>query len=479
MKTKPSIPEQLIERFAHFLDQLMGLHYKRENWEQFLDKFLPAVSDFGFDNPASCMEWLMNTNLSEDQVAILAHYLTVGETYFFRDSNTFKALHETVLPAIIDAKSKEKKIRIWSAACCTGEEPYSIAMLLDSMLPASEKWQITILATDINSTFLHLAKEGLFREWSFRTTPENIKKRYFSKTDDGKYQISQDIIKTVQFKSLNLVKDAYPSLLNGTNAMDLILCSNVLIYFKPQTIDTVIEKIGHSLVDSGWLIVSPVEVPYVNSPDLKFAGIDKSAIFQKKTDIDAQKKLSHFETVQAEEQPLHYQESDEVEHREEASTPYAIAVETYEKGDYEKAIELLKSKPETTESCILISKCYGNMGQLEKALTWCKQAIEKDKVAASYYYLQATIEQELDRNAEAIESLKKSLYLDSRFIIGHITLGNLLRQNNHKEQAKKHYRNALQLLEGCSDEEQIPCAEGLTAGRLREFIQTMQGDGHG
>lgn len=118
----------------------------------------------------SCLQKLASSLLTRNQVKILAGHLTVRETYFFRDKIHFEALRGYLLPGLIDARRKSNRcLRIWSAGCATGEEPYSIAILLSKMIPDIEDWDITILATDINPIFLQKASEGLYSEWSLRS----------------------------------------------------------------------------------------------------------------------------------------------------------------------------------------------------------------------------------------------------------------------------------------------------------------------
>jgi chemotaxis protein methyltransferase CheR len=184
----------------------------------------------------------------------------VGETYFFRDKQSFDAIEQHVLPALLRARETgERRLRIWSAGCCTGEEPYSIAMLLDRLLPSAETWHITLLATDINPAFLRKAAEGEYGEWSFRSTPDWIRDRYFHPRRGGRFKLDDQIRKRVTFSYLNLADDAYPSLTSNTNAMDIIFCRNVLMYFDAKHARTVVENLRRALVDGGWLIVSPAE----------------------------------------------------------------------------------------------------------------------------------------------------------------------------------------------------------------------------
>ena len=208
----------------------------------------------------SCIEWLLSSLPTRSQIEILASHLTVGETYFFRDKRLFKTLEESILPELIQLRRNSgRHLRIWSAGCSSGEEPYSIAILLSKMIPDIGDWGITILATDINMRFLQKAADGVYRHWSFRDIQPGIKEGFFNQKQDGRFEVLSRIRQMVTFSYLNLVEDAYPSLVNNTNALDIIFCRNVLMYFVPELASKVAPNLHRSLVDGGFLIVSPTE----------------------------------------------------------------------------------------------------------------------------------------------------------------------------------------------------------------------------
>jgi chemotaxis protein methyltransferase CheR len=207
------LSDTLLSHLSEFVAAQIGLRFSRERWRDLERGIGSAAREFGFRDAESCVRWLVSSPLTRSQIEILADHLTVGETYFFREASCFEWLERRVLPELIRAgRESERRLRIWSAGCCTGEEPYSIAMLLDLMVPDLNDWNITILATDINPRFLKKAQEGVYTEWSFRDTPGRIKERYFIERKRGHYEITASIKKRVTFSYLNLAEDVYPSL---------------------------------------------------------------------------------------------------------------------------------------------------------------------------------------------------------------------------------------------------------------------------
>ncbi len=177
-----SVSDATLEQLSELVAEQMGLYFPKERWHDFERGIRSAAKEFGFKDSESCLQHLLSSSLSKSQIEILASHLTIGETYFFREKKSFEALEEHILPELIRSRSgKEKRLRIWSAGCCTGEEPYSIAISIHKLLPDWKDWNITILATDINPNFLRKASQAEYTEWSFRGTPTWLKERYFSR----------------------------------------------------------------------------------------------------------------------------------------------------------------------------------------------------------------------------------------------------------------------------------------------------------
>ena len=162
----------LLALLSQFIGSRMGLHFPQERWGDLASGIASAAREQGLRDAEAYVQWLLSSPLMRTDIENLARHLTVGETYFFREKRSFDILEEQVLPELIRLhRSVDMRLRIWSAACCTGEEPYSIAMLLDMMIPDLSDWNVTILATDINPRFLEIASAGAYGEWSFRAIP--------------------------------------------------------------------------------------------------------------------------------------------------------------------------------------------------------------------------------------------------------------------------------------------------------------------
>ena len=266
--THETISDDLVSRLSEFINLRMGLHFPREKWRD-LKRNISAVSqELGFDRVDDCIQWLLAAQLTKEKRDVLVSHMTIGETFFFRDKFIFQALKERILPGLLKSRGgKKKEITFWSAACCTGEEPYSIAMLLDQM-PALLGWKIKIVATDINSRFLQKARKGVYTSWSFRNTPDEIQNRYFKKRGKERFEISSRIRNRVVYSRYNLVEDGFPPDLGEQGKVDVLFCRNVLMYLSPDMQAKAIRRMANYLDKDGWFIVSPSESSLVQAPGL-------------------------------------------------------------------------------------------------------------------------------------------------------------------------------------------------------------------
>ena len=199
------------------------------------------------------------TNQSNQEWKQLIPEITNTESFFFRDKGQFKLLENSILPDLIHYKSANKTLRICSAGCSTGEEPYSLAILLKRLIPHITEWDLTILGVDINSVAINKAKTGLYRPWSFRGLDEVIKQTFFEEIN-GYYYIDKSVKDMVKFQTVNLLEDAFPENDSELREMDLILCRNVFIYFDKSAIKTILDKFYNALNPLGYLLVGHAEL---------------------------------------------------------------------------------------------------------------------------------------------------------------------------------------------------------------------------
>jgi len=502
------VSELLLSRLSELVSARMGLHFPSERQPDLARGLNAARMEFDFEDTESFIYWLVSSPWTKEQIETLANHLTVGESYFFREKTSLEIFEQRILPELIKSRrGVDQRLRIWSAGCCTGEEPYTIAILLHRLIPDLQNWRITITATDINSRFLKAASQASYSEWSFRETPVQIKERYFKKKSPGRFQILPQIQRMVNFSYLNLAEGAYPSPFNDTNALDLILCRNVLMYFSPQQTNQVIERFHLSLAEGGWLAVSPSETSSARFSQFVSVGFPGVFLYQKDGSQQQRAQTFHGQpgaTIQDSLQlalasfPLRRQPTSSPERVEgsfplEASPParekprptaYPEALALYQQARYGEVVEKLREsisnyQPErqekvtSGEAYALLARAYANQGQLVEAREWCQKAIAADKLNPAFYYLCATILQEQGQVDHAISFLRQALYLNPNFVLAHFALANLSLLQRKFGESGKHLRNALSLLRSYPQEAVLPEAEGITAGKLVAIIASM------
>ncbi|MDA8412820.1 MAG: hypothetical protein M0023_03430 [Desulfobacteraceae bacterium] len=491
------MPEELLARLSPQITDRMGLYFPPARWQTLENAFCLVAMDLGFQDPVACANWFISTPISRELVESLAVYLTVGETYFLREDRSFEIFTDEIIPEIIRKRGGgEQRLRIWSAGCATGEESYSIAILLARMRHFLHDWPISILATDINPRALRKAKEGVYTEWSFRTTPPWLKERYFEKCGHNRWALIPAIKKMVDFSYLNLAEDPYPSLPVHTNAMDVIFCRNVLMYFTPDLARKVVERFHRSLVDGGWLIVSPCESSQVLYPQFKAVKFPGAVFYQKQSPgTDPQGASAHEAqawSATRSVEPLPVKERSPLLKSVPAlrtpvpqgQTDFEAARSLYEKGLYlqaeQKLAPLLPPSRQNIRETVLMCHIHANQGKLAEARQLLEQAILADKLNPGLHNLRAMILQEQGDDHEAAVALKRALYLDQDLVLAHFSLANIgLRQGKHRE-SRRHFAQVLALLDRYRPDEVIPESDGMQAWRLREIIKaTTAGIGQG
>ena len=207
--------------------------------------------------------------------------LTTNETYFLREEYQLKAFKEEILPAILKKKS-DKTIRIWSAGCSSGEEPYTLAMLvIEAQLPSD--WKVEIIGSDISQRVLQVARRGAYSKSSFRVMPDDYRERFFQKGESGKYHVNDELKEKVTFGKLNLLDSQR---INLIPAMDVILCRNVIIYFDKETKRKVIDNFYNKLNEGGYLLLGHSESLMNISTSFKLKHLKNDMVYQKPEETD-------------------------------------------------------------------------------------------------------------------------------------------------------------------------------------------------
>ncbi len=471
------ISPSLLSEFSRFVGVHLGLHFPPARWGELENGLRAAAQEFEFTDPRACIRWLLSCSPSRSQIEVLASHLTIGETYFFRDKATFDVLADHILPALIESRRRSSRtLRMWSAGCCTGEEPYSLAILLRELLPDFAEWDCTILGTDVNPRFLLKAIQGTYSHWSFRDVPAAVRDANFVKRADDRYEVLPPIRRLVSFSYLNLAEDGYPSLLTNTQGMDVILCRNVLMYFGSETAQRVVDTFHRCLSEGGALLVAPSEVS--DALFARFASVTlPHCVFYEKRGPEHSVATRHEAganthaidvppTSQRPEQQALRQATVEDHAPNAASPPHEIQV------------GMLDTDRPDAEIQLQLAQLEANRGDLNAALTRCEKAIAEDALNTAAHFLHAAVLQERGELEGAVAALKRVLYLDPAHVLAHFALGNLMRRQGKLKESEKHFASAIQLLRTQPLHEVVAETDGMTAGHLQAVVSSATGSSH-
>lgn len=444
-----TVTEQSLLLLGNFISQQFGLHFPVEKKMDLKRAIEEIARVYHYKNTQECIDWITHSTLSKSELEKIASFFIVGETYFFREKLSFEMLEHHILPTLIETRKKSSRfIRMWSAGCSSGEEAYSLAILLSKLIPDLEQWNIVILASDINLEALEKVQSGMYSEWSFRGNDHTIKK-YFKQVHKC-YEILPKFKKMVVPLYLNLVTDSFPSLLNNTNAMDVILCRNVLMYFVSDKVKQVVSNLEKSLVPGGCLLVSSNEHHLIHHPMLDSHTYSGFSFYRKVEEKWAT-------PIQVE--MISNEETKEIEKVEETEEVEEI-----------KSQDKIKEEKKAEDFYAYVQS-LANQGKLESALNLTTQRIALEKMNEQWYYLKALILIELGRLQEARNDLRRAIYLNRHFILPYFSMGNIARHQKDWGEAKKYFGIVLSLTENLPGSDILPGSEGLTVERIREVIR--------
>lgn len=237
-------------------------------------RLIPLAQSLGFDGISKLVAELRKG--TDDRVkSAVTEAMTTNETSFFRDKNPFDELRNSLLPALIPARQNAKTLRIWCAAASTGQEPYTLAMVLNDSFPELSSWRVEIVATDIDTTALKRSEEGIYTQFEVqRGLPVKLLMEHFEQNEKG-WRIKDKLRERIQWKQLNLLND-----FSRLGAFDIIFCRNVLIYFQNDTKKDILDRLAKRLQPDGYLYLGAAETVLGISEEFGRFKECKSAVYR-------------------------------------------------------------------------------------------------------------------------------------------------------------------------------------------------------
>jgi chemotaxis protein methyltransferase CheR len=386
----PVLSDATMHAFSECVANHIGMRIAPERWAD----VRRAASELLRD---ARMPFSLSSPLARPDIEALAQAVCVGETYFLRDPDTFEMLERELLPPLIAARRHtSRRLRLWSAGCSTGEECYSLAIVLHRLIPDIADWDITILGTDIHPGFIRRAEEGRYGDWSFRGVPDHLRELYFEPSDAQNHAVRPFIKCLTRFGHLNLAQD-----FDVGTEFDLVLCRHVLMYFDKAQAEQTVQRLRAAIVEGGCLIVGPTE-----------AGAGWYAGFERIDGSYAHRKVAmpHVEPGQPA-PPM-------------PTPPKGVAIPDQPAHDH----------------------------RLHDALIACEVSLSRNKCDPSLHCLHGILLEECGDLVKAKEAQRRALFLDPDFVLAHVALGRLNQRQGRSELAARHFDHVLRTCLGNSAE---------------------------
>jgi len=405
--------------------------------------------------------------------------LTIGETYFFRNPEHFHFVRHEVLPDVRRRRGPMHTVRSWSAGCASGEEPYSLAVLL---MEEGYRERMEVRATDVSRAALSRAQVASYGEWSLRG-PEASRMRPFLHPEGRRYTLDAQVRERVHFGYLNLADDTWPSHAHGLWGMDIIFCRNVLIYFNRATIEAVARRLHASLADGGFLIAGPSDPSLGAYAPFDTVLTDWGIVYHRPAPGEASRAHAvRYVQPPAPPPPLPPLALPPVAFTPPAPPPAAPpprppalpeldgAKRALAAGDWREAARLAGAHPEDTEAEAVAIRALANVDPLA-AVRACAEAATRHPLAVELRYLEALLLLGLGRLAESERAARQALYLEPSLAVVHLMLGHLLRRQGDSAGARRAFRTAESLCATLPPDAPVLLADGERAGHLAEVAR--------
>ena len=268
------------KKLRDFIYEKSGMYFSDSKKYLVDDRINRRMKELSLDKVESYLHFLKYDINKDKELTKLFDEVTTNETYFYRNIPQIDSYREHILPELIKSKKEQgrKELKIWSSACSSGEEPYTLSVVLHELLGADfRNWKIQIIGTDISNSIIEKAKIGKYTKNSLRNFPPTLVRKYFNEKD-GFYYISDLIKKSITFQYLNLVDRMKMRLIRN---VDVVFCRNVLIYFDTDSKKQVISSLYNSLSNNGYLFIGHSESLHGISTTFKLVHLKKTMVYKK------------------------------------------------------------------------------------------------------------------------------------------------------------------------------------------------------
>lgn len=445
-----------VERFRAALGQRVGLLFEDSRVE-LLRALLERRCEAAGGSSEKYLELLESNLPLREELSALAPHITVSETYFFRHFDQFRAFTEVALPARLAARASTRKLAILSAGCSSGEEAFSLAMLIHDCVSegsAHEAWDVSIRGVDINPLILEKAARGRYGAWALRETPPEMRQRWFHAERD-EYVLDPRIQRAVWFEQRNLIQANADLWLPGL--YDVVFFRNVLMYLTPEHARAVVARIALALAPGGFLFVGHAETLRGLSHDFHLRHTHETFYYERKSSADAdeddhgpRERGAPAKVPSVPAPSTWVQEIDHASQRIDvllSSARELLRDDCFAQGLGELQ-RLAVVDSDNADAMLLRAALFAHSGKFEEAQQACQKLLALDDLSAGAHYVLALCREGLGDMAGAIEHDQVAVYLDPAFAMPRLHLGLLARRAGDRSTSRRELSQALSMLEG-------------------------------
>lgn len=473
------IPDPDFERLKARLIARTGHFYYQDKDALLWERLRRRLHETGLSSTAAYLERLDDPARGEAEWAALEAEITIGETFFFRYAEQFAALRQTILPDILARRREERRLRIWSAGCASGAEPYSVAILLRRLLgPELARWRPYLLGTDLNEAVLRIARGGLFSRWALRGLTAGELARDFLPGPDGRsWLLRPEHRSMVRFERHNLM-----SLLDGTSPLqitefDLILCRNVLIYFHPEVVEQVVRALAERLLPGGWLLLGHAEPNPAYASVLETVNLPGTLAYRRPEAGRAPARAIIQPGFTAEAPP---------------PLPLPVVAPPPPPAPAYKPPAPIRTPPAppgpatpapSGPAMLRAVRERADAGDLEGARRSCQAALALHPTDAALHFYDGVIARARGEADAAERAFRKAIYLKGDFILAYYQLGLLLLDEGRRGAGRRALAAASRIALGLPDDALLDEGDGMTARHLRDnarlYLDATETDSQG
>lgn len=474
---RPDLSLREFELFRRFIREQSGIDLNENQIDSLRLSLSARTREKGFGDYLEYYEFLLQNPQGEEFKELL-NLITVNETYFFRTPSHFAALKDHVLPEIV-TKKNENKLSIWSAGCSTGEEPYSIAIILKEYFgEALEEWDVRILATDVSKQALMTAKEALYGGRTLRLVEPDCLGKYFRACGAERYKLNDEIRQMVSFGYQNLVKEPFP--LEVMNGWDIIFCRNVIIYFNLESARRVINNFYECLNETGYLFVGYAEMLQPICDRFSLLEFGKGFAYKKEEKNKvlelAEGRASNFDPAILADADIPDPEVAVLESEQEDLRKAEVFLEEEEFELAEPVLaRVLERNPQNVTALLFRAVVSANLGDYGRAEEDCLKAARINRTVAAAHFILGVVYENQGRTEQAVIELRKTLYLDPDFALAYLKVGNIYRRQERVEDALRELRNAAAAARRAPQGEWLKYAGGFMTEAIVETAERMAG----